>query len=66
MAFQELRKFVVLCLFSFATRFVCRQMMRFVEDHEIPGRGFFETLHSCPNFESIDTRNQTVMFGERI
>ena len=64
--FQDLGQFVVLGLLDLAAAAVGGQVVRFVEDHEIPGRGLLQAFDPGSHFQRVDAGDEPVMLGERV
>src|SRR5262249_28278584 len=64
--FKCLGKLVVLCLSNLAAVSVGGEMMRFIENHEIPTGRFQEALYPRRALQGIDARNQAVVLREGV
>ncbi len=66
MILQCLGQFVISRLPDLPAVAVCRQMMGFVEHHQVPARCVQQTLDSSRTLQGVDAGDQAVVFGERV
>ena len=66
MVFQGFGQLVVFGLPDLAASAVCREVMRFVENHQIPTRRIQQALDARRALQGVDAGDQSVVLGESV
>ena len=66
MSLQQFSQTVILCFLNLGPSTVSGEVVGFVEDNQIPRRGFLQSFDPGPHLQRVNTCDQEVVLGEGI